>query len=323
MSVKDVVASVPPSHRSGTPEKSPAPGLLRPVRPPPRARRRGRRGGRGPALRRLPAGVAHLPGELRRVQHAAHGLGHAARQPLAAWLVPVGRLVLHHRAARVRGPRAAVRPAYRHRPYRCGGDLHPGPGARRAAGPGPCRPAGGIWRPCSAADAADGRHHVRPPARGRGVRPAAVRRAHRHRRAAHADLAGARPARRGPHGQAALAGPGPRRAAADLGADRRPARAQSSASSRSWRCAWYAWQVRWPPSSGRRAGNRGSGDGRGPACGPACGRAPGSCPWRARRSWPRCSPRWSAGCSGPAAGSSCIRWVISSRRRIPGPSTPG
>ena len=44
-----------------------------------------------------------------------------------------------------------------------------------------------------AADAADGGPHVRPPARRRRLRPAAVPRPHRHGRAAPADLAGHRP----------------------------------------------------------------------------------------------------------------------------------
>ena len=67
----------------------------------------------------------------------------------------------------------------------------------RAAGRGP------DIRPCGrAADAADGRPHVRPSARRRRLRPAAVPRAHRHRRAPPADLAGHRPAE-------AAAGPSP------------------------------------------------------------------------------------------------------------------
>jgi hypothetical protein len=46
-----------------------------------------------------------------------------------------------------------------------------------------------IRSPGLAADAADHRHHGRAPARSRRLRPAAVRRPHRHGRATHADLA--------------------------------------------------------------------------------------------------------------------------------------
>ncbi len=118
-------------------------------------------------------------------------MGHAARQLLAARLVPVRRLVHHHRAAAVHAAGRAVRAAHRHRPYRRGDDVHPGGGPGRAAGPR--RPGAGAPRRGPGADAADGRPGVRPPARRRRLRRAAVPRPPGHGRAAAADLAGPRP----------------------------------------------------------------------------------------------------------------------------------
>ncbi len=149
-------------------------------------------------------------------------MGPAARQPAAARLVPVGRLVHHDRTAAVRAPRRPARAAHRHRARRRRDDLHAGRDRRRAAGQGQRR--AGAPRPGLAADAAHGRAAVRAPAWRRRLHPGAVARAHRHVRAAHAHLAGPRSGRAV---QAALAGPDRRRAADDLGAGRRPAGAYS------------------------------------------------------------------------------------------------
>ena len=281
------MAAVP---RSGTPETSAAPS--RPVdegqprapgrRAPPPAGHRGHRGGRGgAALRRLPAGVPYLSGELRRGEHPAHVVGHAARQPPAARLVPVGRLLLPDRAAAVRAARGSHRPAHRHRARRGGDDLHAGRALRRPAGPGPAGlPEPGRGR--LAADGPDRRPHDCAAARGGCLRPAAVRRAHRHRGPADADLAGDRSCQ--PGGAALPPGrphPGRRRPAADLGAGGRPARARGGdrPARRGLRRARRPRRVDQPET-------------RVPTAGPPCRRAGTRCPSPPRRSSPTAWPRW-------------------------------
>ena len=110
------------------------------------------------------------------------------------------------------------------------------------------------------------------------------------------------------------ASPGRRRAAADVGAGRRPAGARGG----DHPAGGGVRDARRPRALPRPAAGRPR-DGRGPAC----ARAGTSCPWPWRPSSPRAWPRWSAGCSGPAGASSCTRCPISWRRCIPGPSTPG
>ena len=155
---------------------------------------------RGAALRRLPAAVEHLPGRLRPGQPRPAGVGHAARQPAAARLGAVGRVVLHHRAAAVHAAGADRWPEHRRVPRRGGDDLHAHPAARRDAGPR------ARDRPPRRRPGADRRRdHARPAARVRGVHPAADRGAHRHVGPAAGDLAGA-----GPGAPAVAAGRGGR-----------------------------------------------------------------------------------------------------------------
>ena len=142
-------------------------------------------------------------------------MGHAARQPAAARLGAVGRVLLHHRTAAVHAAGADRRAERGHVPRRGGDDLHPGAAAGGDAGPGP-----GVRPPGGAAGADRRRHHARPPARVRGLRPAADRRAHRHLGPAPGDLAGA-----GPRPARVAAGRGDRDPA-DLGRDRRHAGAR-------------------------------------------------------------------------------------------------
>ena len=107
-------------------------------------RARGRAGG---AVRALAEPVADQRAQLRRgVEHPA-GAGDAAREPAAARLVDLGRLLLHDRAARVRaggrrpgavaGRGAHLRRADLHAHGGAGGAARPGPRDRRGrAAPG-------------------------------------------------------------------------------------------------------------------------------------------------------------------------------------------
>ena len=94
---------------------------------------RGRAGGRRP-VRVLLAPVADPADQFGRRGERAAGVGHAARQPAAARLAALGRLLLHHRAAAVHGDRGDTRPRPRGGQPRRGDDLH----AAGAAG-GPAR----------------------------------------------------------------------------------------------------------------------------------------------------------------------------------------
>ena len=61
-------------------------------------------------VRRVHPAVRDLSGGLGRGEHRTHVLGHAARQPAAARLVDVGRVLLYDRAARVHADRCDRRP---------------------------------------------------------------------------------------------------------------------------------------------------------------------------------------------------------------------
>ncbi len=224
-SLKDVVAAVP---KSGTPEKSSAPPPTAPADGDARAAVPHVPARRASARRLLAAAAAVLAVALLflaylQVSRTYPENSDESNDLLMAWDMLHGNVLLHGwylsdvSFITTELPQyvllvCAVRAAHRHRAHRGGDDLHPRRAPRRAAGQGPgVRPRG------RAADAADGRPHVRSPARRRRLRPAAVPRAYRHGRAAPADLAGHRPvpgtlvcARRG-------------RAAADLGARRRSA----------------------------------------------------------------------------------------------------
>jgi hypothetical protein len=193
------------------------------------------RGGHRP-VRLLCAGVGDLRGRVGRRVQRARGLGPGARQLAAARVDADRRLLLHHRAARVRGRRA-------------------GPGARRGRGAhqrrdhlhaagargGRPRPGPGPGRRGLGAGADRGRDHARAAARQRRPRAPLPAGPRRHPGAGARDLPAHRP--RPPplvHG------------GRDLGvADAPPARCAGSGSS--WRSPSRSPARSAPPSSSSSA----------------------------------------------------------------------
>ncbi len=179
----------------------------------------------GGPVRRVPAPVQDLPGELRRGQHPADGRRPGPREPVPVRLDRLRRAVHHHGTAGDRPARQALRPAPGHRAHRRRADLHRRAGDRPAAGQGPgARSAGGRQDGHRAGD------HARTAAWCRRLRAGLLRRPHRHGGPGHAHVAGPRPLlarrRRGrPRTAQALVPAGGRRDAARLGAHGRPARA--------------------------------------------------------------------------------------------------
>ena len=142
---------------------------------------------RGGADVLLPAHRRRHPGELRRRGTGVAGLGHAARQRAAARLVGHGRLVLHDRAARVRGRDGRRRVPPRSGPHLLRAYLHAARAARRLRRPRPGprrgRPGPGAARGRGDPRAAADRPHpgaAREPGprrhRGARARPAAAAR---------------------------------------------------------------------------------------------------------------------------------------------------
>src|SRR6185437_15034404 len=82
----------------------PAPGAVDPTPPQGGPDRHGRAGGRR-VVRVLLAPVADAADQLGRRGECAAGVGHAARQPAAARLAALRRLLLHHRTAAVHADR--------------------------------------------------------------------------------------------------------------------------------------------------------------------------------------------------------------------------
>ena len=87
------------------------------------ARRCGRAGGCRP-VRLLLAPVTDAADQLGRRGQCAAGVGHAARQPAAARLDALRRVLLHHRTAAVHADRGGARAGSRGRQPRRGDDLH-------------------------------------------------------------------------------------------------------------------------------------------------------------------------------------------------------
>ena len=123
--------------------------------------RPGRAGGGGPVLLLL-AAVAGGAAVLGRLVERAAGLGHAAREPAAAQLVGVGRVLLHHRTAAVHADRGADRAGSLGGARRRGHDLHAARPARRVPRQGP----------------QPGRRRVGPRPAGRGPDAVAAARCH-------------------------------------------------------------------------------------------------------------------------------------------------
>ena len=119
-------------------------------------------GRRGRPLRLLSARLLDPAGQLGRCGQRAAGLGHAARQPAAARLVTVRRVLLHHRTAAVRPAGTGAGPRPRSGPRGRGDDLHPG---RAAHGPPRCWPGGATPRNPPRI-AGEGRRSVSPPGTG-------------------------------------------------------------------------------------------------------------------------------------------------------------
>ncbi len=143
---------------------------------------------RGQAVRLLSADVGDVRGRVGRRVQRARGLGPPARQLAAARLDADRRLLLHHRAARVRGRRAGPRAGrgcgahqrrdHLHAAGARGGRARPGPGQRRRG---------------LGAGADRGRDHARAAARQRRPRAARAAGSRGHPGAAAGDLPAGRP----------------------------------------------------------------------------------------------------------------------------------
>ena len=218
-------------------------------------RRRGRAGGRRP-VRVLLAPVTDAADQLGRRGERAAGVGHAARQPAAARLAALRRLLLHHRAAAVHADRGDTGARPRSGQPRGRDDLH----AAGAAG-GPARE-GRRGRPGRAGPLPAGRGDRAGAAAQRHLDAAAGARSHRHGGRAARGLAGDRP------GPSALAGAGGGLRHAGLGHGGRLDRA--------------ADRHRADRRGRRGAGRQGAGE---------TGRAGlrTSCRWPRRRYWRACS----------------------------------
>ena len=232
----------------------------RTVRPPARAgqpRGRSRAGGRRP-VRVLLAPVADAADQFGRCGERAAGVGHAARQPAAARLAALRRLLLHHRTAAVHADRGGTGARPRGGQPRRGDDLH----AAGAAG-GPARE-GRRGRPGRAGPLPAGRGDRAGAAAQRHLDAAAGARSHRYGGGAARGLAGDRP------GPPALAGAGGgiRDAGLDHGGRLHRAADRHRADRR----------------GGRRAGGQGAGRS-------TPSRTGTSCRWPRRRYWRPCSAR--------------------------------
>ena len=149
-------------------------------------------GGPGRAGRRrlvllLLARVCGGAGVLRRRWERAASVGHAAREPAAAQLVGVGRVLLHHRTAPVHAGRGADRAG----PLGCARGRRHDVHAARAAG-GRAGQGERTWRPGTRPRAAGRGPDAVPPAQRHLDRPALAR-PHRNRGAPAGDLAADRP----------------------------------------------------------------------------------------------------------------------------------